>query len=529
MCWKPVVLAARTGGVINMKFRLKGMRFALFMSLFTVALVACSAAVVGDSQASNPEAAVADPALIDDQVEDPAPESTTEEELTTTVKEGISDGDSAESTVVAQEPEAEPTANAEQSDGGTEGTQEGQESNDVEESAVEDTGTEVSDSMVGQDDSGDENGEPGDSAAEEEITEDGIMTSDNRSERQRQISAGWKTDFNRHTVPYDEMLALLPVRDGIIPIDFPTFETLEEASLWLAEKEPVIALEIDGDARAYPLQILTWHEIVNDTVGELPVIVTFCPLCNSALVFDRRLNGEVYDFGTSGWLRHSDLIMWDRQTESLWQQFTGEGIVGELAGEQLTFLASSIISFADFAEAYPEGIVLSQRTGFGRPYGQNPYPGYDRIGQDPFAFIGVPDRRIAAMERVVTVSFDDIDVAYPLKELADAGVINDSQGEHDLVIFHKGGTASALDLPVIAFSADVGATGVFEASLNGELLTFVKDGDVILDEQTGSTWNIVGRAVDGPLAGEQLVPIVHGDHFWFSWAAFKPDTVIYGS
>jgi hypothetical protein len=192
-------------------------------------------------------------------------------------------------------------------------------------------------------------------------------------------------------------------------------------------------------------------------------------------------------------------------------------------------LPSSIISFADFNEAFPDGVVLSRNTGFGRPYGQNPYPGYDRIGQDPFAFIGVPDRRLAAMERVVTVSLDGLDLAYPLLELLDAGVINDTQGGQDLVVFHVGGTASALDNAVIFRSEDVGATGVFDPNLDGQKLTFIKDGDVIMDEQSGSTWNIVGQAIDGPLAGEQLTPIVHADHFWFSWAAFRPDTIIYGS
>ena len=358
---------------------------------------------------------------------------------------------------------------------------------------------------------------------------DGIFTEDNRSERQQIISADWNTNFNRHTVPYSELLALLPVRDGIPAIDEPVFISTGEAAEWLAPQEPVIAYENNGDARAYPLQIMTYHEIVNDEVGGDPVTVTFCPLCNSAIVFDRRLNGEVYDFGTSGWLRNSDLVMYDRNTESLWQQFTGEGIVGEQAGEQLTFLPSSIVSFADFQEAFPEGVILSRQTGHQRPYGQNPYPGYDRIGENPFAFAGVPDGRLAAMERVIAVSFGDTDVAYPLKLLANEGVINDTQDGQDLVLFHTGGTASALDKPLILMGTDVGATGVFDPNLNGEKLTFSKDGATIMDEQTGSSWNILGQAIEGPLAGESLAPLVHGDHFWFAWAAFQPDTIIFGS
>ena len=206
-------------------------------------------------------------------------------------------------------------------------------------------------------------------------TETPILTEDDRSVRLRAATGDWKTNWNRHTIQYDELLFGGPPRDGIPSIDAPKFISPAEAEAWLADNEPVIALEIDGDARAYPLQILIWHEIVNDVVGDVPVIVTFCPLCNATIVFDRRLDGTIYEFGASGLLRNSDLVMYDRTTESLWQQFTGEGIVGDLAGAQLTFLPSSIVSFADFRAAYPGGVVLSRETGYGRTYGSNPYPG----------------------------------------------------------------------------------------------------------------------------------------------------------
>jgi hypothetical protein len=362
-------------------------------------------------------------------------------------------------------------------------------------------------------------------------TEKPILTEDDRSVRLRAATGDWKTNWNRHTIQYDELLFGGPSRDVIPSIDAPKFISPAEAEAWLADNEPVIALEIDGDARAYPLQILIWHEIVNDVVGDVPVIVTFCPLCNATIVFDRRLDGTVYEFGTSGLLRNSDLVMYDRTTESLWQQFTGEGIVGDLAGAQLTFLPSSIVSFADFREAHPEGLVLSRDTGFSRRYGQNPYVGYDNIGSSPFLFRGEIDGRLAAVERVVTVSLDDVgvDVAYPLSTLSDVGVINDNQGGRDLVVFHTSGTSSALGARSIAAAQDVGATGVFDPNLDGQKLTFQRDGEAIVDAETGSTWNILGQAIDGPLAGEQLEPIVHGDHFWFSWAAFKPDTIIYSA
>ncbi len=367
------------------------------------------------------------------------------------------------------------------------------------------------------------------SGGEPIVTEDGlvIFTVDDRGERLRSLTRTWNTNWNLHTIDYSEILSGGPPRDGIPSIDDPKFITPEEAATWLADNEPVIAFEWNGDARAYPLQILTWHEIVNDIVGDLPVLITFCPLCNSAIVFDRTINGETFEFGTSGLLRNSDLVMYDRTTESLWQQLTGDAIVGDMVGTRLKFLPSSLISFADFREAHPNGKVLSRDTGYNRRYGENPYVGYDQIGQNPFLFTGPIDGRLPAMERVVTVSLNDTDVAYPLSVLSELGVINDTINDTAVVVFHKPGTASALGAQIIAQAEDVGATGVFERTVDDQTLTFRRDGDNFVDEETGTTWNILGQAITGPLASTQLTPVVHGDHFWFSWAAFKPDTIIY--
>lgn len=354
-----------------------------------------------------------------------------------------------------------------------------------------------------------------------------IFTDDDRSDRLISLTRGWGTNWEKRTISTADILSGGPPRDGIPSIDDPQFISMAAASEWLADNEPVVVVEVEGDARAYPLQILTWHEIVNDIVGGQPVVVTFCPLCNSALAFDRRVNGREFEFGVSGLLRHSDLIMYDRTTETLWQQFTGEGIIGDLAGEQLDFVPAAIISLADFRAAYPDGVVLSRETGFNRAYGRNPYVGYDDIQQNPFLFDGLVDGRLPAMARVVTLSLPERDIAYPLEILAETGVIHDQVGEQALVLFHVAGTSSALNTAVIAEGKDVGATGVFDPVLNGQQLTFRRDGSTFSDEQTGSVWNIVGQALSGPLAGESLPRLVHGDHFWFSWAAFRPDTVIY--
>ena len=338
---------------------------------------------------------------------------------------------------------------------------------------------------------------------------------------------GWETDFSRHSVPYSEIFSGGVPRDGIPPLDDPKFTTPEGADQWLGAQEPVIAFEIEGDARAYPLQILTWHEVVNDVVGGVPVLVTFCPLCNSAIVFDRTLDGVVHDFGVSGKLRNSDLIMWDRQTESWWQQFTGEAIVGELTGKKLTFLPTSIISWEDFKAANPESQVLSRDTGFNRPYGQNPYVGYDRADNPPFLFQGDLDGRLQPKERVAAVTIGDEDAAFPFSILEKERVVHYKVGGQELVVFFKPGTRSALDDLLIGNSDEIGATGVFDPNLDGQKLTFWADGDTFIDNETETVWNILGQATEGQLAGKKLTPVVHANHFWFSWGAFKPDTKIY--
>ena len=339
----------------------------------------------------------------------------------------------------------------------------------------------------------------------------------------------WYTDFGIHSVPYSEIRPGGPVRDGITPLDNPFFTTPAEAEDWLDELEPVIAFELEGDARAYPLQLLVWHEIVNDEVGGVPVTVTYCPLCNSAIVFDRRVKGRVYDFGTSGYLRNSDLIMWDRQTESWWQQISGKAIVGELTGEELEILPATIVSWKDFRDANPKGMVLSRETGYVRPYGENPYPGLDGIDGGLLSLDDGDGVSLPAMERVAGVSVEGARVAFPYSVLERERVVNYTlrgQGT-DLVVFFEPETLSSfLDEEGEGYRS-VGATGVFSPYLGGEKFFFYLLGGEIVDRQTGSRWNILGQAVEGPMAGERLSPVVHGDHFWFAWMAFNPGTEVY--
>jgi len=338
----------------------------------------------------------------------------------------------------------------------------------------------------------------------------------------------WRTDFTKHTVPLEEIVSGGPPKDGIPAIDDPEFLPVGEADRWLEDREPVVVVRHEGDVRAYPYQIMIHHEIVNDVVGGKPLSVTYCPLCNTALVFEREHGDRLLDFGTTGRVRHSDMGMYDRQTESWWQQATGEAIVGELAGDELTLHPAQSTSWEQFKEAYPDGRVLSRDTGHRRPYGRNPYEGYD-TQRGPLAqfFRKDVDNRLPAMERVAAVTVGDRPVAYPFSVLSEKRVVHDEIEGRDVVVFWAPGTASSLDRGQIAQGRDVGSSGVFLATVGDRRLTFESGADGrFTDRESGSTWDITGRAVSGPLAGTRLEPIPHGDYLWFAWAAFRPETQV---
>ena len=271
--------------------------------------------------------------------------------------------------------------------------------------------------------------------------------------------AEWpRTDFSQHTVPLEEIKSGGPRKDGIPSIDTPHFDQLTDgtAAGWAArigDAEPVISLVIGGDARAYPLSVLIWHEIANDIVGGTPVTVTYCPLCNAALVFDRTVENRVLDFGTTGKLRNSDLVMYDRQTESWWQQFTGEAIVGTLTGHRLRLIPARLESFERFQQRFPRGQVLVPNNPGARNYGRNPYVGYDATGQRPFLYDGTLPDGIEPMERVVAVeTAPGRHEAWALALVRRKGTLQSA----DLLIQWQPGQASALDKASIRAGRDVG-------------------------------------------------------------------------
>ncbi|MCP5120095.1 MAG: DUF3179 domain-containing protein [bacterium] len=337
----------------------------------------------------------------------------------------------------------------------------------------------------------------------------------------------WKTDLSKKSVPLAEFHVSL-AKDAIPAIDRPEFVSVEDASAWLTPGEPVMIFVRGDDARAYPIQILLFHELVNDQFGDLPVLVSFCPLCNSGLIFDRRVDGVTYDFGVAGLLRRSDMVMYDRQTDSLWQQVTGEAIVGLMTGKSLRVISGQVVKFGDFASTHPQGRVLRRPAGSTAPYGVSHYVNYEHGRRNQMPVRLKSPLPVAPLERVVAVTINGRSRAYPFEYLRSRRVQEDRFQKTRYVIFFEPEMLRAMEAKQLAASRAVGTAGVFSPMLDGRRLRFRKKKGRIIDKESGSEWNVLGHAIDGPLKGAQLDPIQHGVFFAFALAVFHPNAEFVG-
>lgn len=331
--------------------------------------------------------------------------------------------------------------------------------------------------------------------------------------------AVWKTDVSRASIALGE-LHVSVAKDQIRAIDHPRFLSVEQAAPALDPREPVIVFAGAEPARAYPIRILLFHEIVNDVAGSTPIAVTFCPLCNTGLIFDRRVRGETLQFGVAGLLRKSDMIMHDRATESLWQQASGEALVGRYTGERLKLLGGASVPFGEFRDAHRDGLVLSPDAVSGAPYGISHYVGYehgDRPRGPPLP--GVLD----AKERVLAILIDGRVVAHPFRDLARWLTVEGKLGGVRYVAFHERSMLSAMDQHNLTDSRAVGSAAAYSPVLDGRRLKFRRDGDRIVDKETGSRWNVLGRCIEGPLQGKQLAPVLSTVAFAFAIREFYPN------
>lgn len=343
----------------------------------------------------------------------------------------------------------------------------------------------------------------------------------------------WQTDWTRATVDLDEIsfgILQSDPRDVIRPIDAPRFEAVADSG-WLTDDDPGVVFEVGDLARFYPLRIMGRHEIVNDDFDGTPIVITYCPLCNTALVFDPIIEGATHRFGVSGLLRNSDLIMWDDQTESLWQQITGEAIVGEMAGRRMAPLPAAIVSWGDFRADHPDGEVLAADQGMGQVY--TGYVAYYQGAGDVYRDFDADGERdtIPGLERVVGLSLPGGDKAYPFSLLSGQRVVHDRIGGQEVVIlWGSPSTKDALSNRSPELAAETGTGIAFSRLVEGKLLTFEPVSDsTFRDLETGSTWTILGKAVAGKMRGAELEMLPHRNEFWFAWASFFPDAPVWGA
>lgn len=317
------------------------------------------------------------------------------------------------------------------------------------------------------------------------------------------------TDGIKHLIPLDKILSGGPPKDGIPSIDDPVFDTAD--AVFMSDSDIVLGVEINGQAKAYPLFILVWHEIVNDVVGGVPISVTYCPLCYTNQVFERTIDGQAVEFGVSGKLYNSNLLMYDRLTDSYWSQALGQAVVGELAGMQLEIVPFDVIAWRDWKSLHQDTLVLTTDTGHIRAYNVDPYEDY--FASDRVIFpVTNRDNRLPLKTVILGFESDGKYKAYSQSDVENMRVINDYIAEK----------------PILVTSMYEHNARAFERTVGEQTLEFVYEDEKILDASTRSEWNYYGMAVSGEYVGQSLNRIGFSPGFWFEWAAFHPETDLYG-
>jgi hypothetical protein len=340
-----------------------------------------------------------------------------------------------------------------------------------------------------------------------------ITGSISNTESNNSVSKPAGQEEERSIVPPEQIVSGGPPADGIPSIDKPKFVQVQKAEEFLEDSDLVVGLNIDGEVRAYPLQILVWHEIVNDKVGGVPIAVTYCPLCFTNQVFNRTMNGgQILEFGTSGKLYNSNLIMYDRTTKSLWSQAMAQGIVGKFAGVKLERIPFDVAYWKEWKQLYPDSKVLSTDTGSTRPYGADPYGDYYTNGDVLFP-VSNSDDRLGLKEIVIGLENKGQYKAFKLQEVEDKKVINDQVNGK----------------PIVFFSLHPFTARVYDPVVDEQILEFnytIKDKGFV-DKQTSSIWNFEGKSISGQMKGKQLIRLPFDEGFWFEWVAFHPKTELY--
>ncbi|MBI2134707.1 DUF3179 domain-containing protein [Candidatus Woesearchaeota archaeon] len=312
-------------------------------------------------------------------------------------------------------------------------------------------------------------------------------------------------DGTKYLLDPGKILSGGPPKDGIPSLDNPKFQPANEADAWIEDDDLVLGLEYKGVIRAYPHRILNWHEIVNDKVNNERVLITYCPLCRTGIAFKPIVNGKEVEFGTSGKLYNSELVMYDRLTDSYWPQTLGIAVIGAATGQILEKIPLDTVKWKDWKKAHPNTEVLRKQTGFIRDYDRNPYAGIQ--GSDAVGFgVEFSDTRLKPKAIVYGVEFDGNAKAYEENDVKNEKLINDAVNGIPIVVF---------------WDNELNTAKIFERTLNGETLKFELKNNKFIDNKNNE-W-----AIDS--MKEKLKIVDTFGHFWFAWAAFYPQTELYNS
>ncbi|NJN26759.1 MAG: DUF3179 domain-containing protein [Cyclobacteriaceae bacterium] len=334
-------------------------------------------------------------------------------------------------------------------------------------------------------------------------------------------NGGGSPNSNQWAIPQDRVFDGGPGKDGIPALENPKLITVAEAS-YLSDNDLVLGYKNGSEVRAYPHSILDWHEIINDRVDDHAFAITYCPLTGTGIGWDRVIKGEETTFGVSGLLFNSNLLPYDRKTDSNWSQMRLDCVNGELIGTEIQTFNLIETTWASWKSMYPDTKVVSTSTGFNRNYGRYPYGDYKTNNSNLLFPVSPADDRIASKERVLGIVLDGKSKVYKFSSFASDDIVvrKDQFEEHDIVI-----VGSEMHNFILAFKSKLsdGTTVNLAAKNAVEAVS-----DVIMVDDEGSEWDVFGEAVRGPRKGEKLQPVVSFIGYWFAWGAFYPTPVIFG-
>jgi hypothetical protein len=346
----------------------------------------------------------------------------------------------------------------------------------------------------------------------------------------------WTTDTSTHKVDLSE-LTIATIKDELPTLDYPKFIHRTDKLYNFYDHEPVIAITFSGQSKAYPLSLLTLFELSNDSLGGKQLMITYCPMCNAAIVYNRKVkkDGSEYllNFGISGLLMHNDMVMYDKETNSWWEQLMGSAIVGKMTGTDLEMMPALLISAKDYFDRFPQGEILSPEGIhlLGKRHNHRPFHHLNHTDNTLDTTFYLPEKvdpRLPPLERVLDIHTPDHTIIFPFHVLAEKQVVNEVSDKLHYTIFYHSETVTVLDEDKLSRSKKVGSATAFRSVQGKDTFTFTKAGDYFKDEQTGSTWDITGYCREGPAKGRQLWILPHSSHFAFAYLAFFPESIIYG-